>query len=50
MIQRLPEIINVKETYFNEENKQTCNTQNLYILFAFLLITTALLIAVSTYC
>ena len=28
----------------------TCKTQNLYILLAFLLITIALLIAVSIYC
>ena len=30
--------------------KATCKTQNLYILLAFLLITIALLIAVSIYC
>ena len=32
------------------ENKANCKTQNFYILFAFLLITIALLIAVSIYC
>ena len=37
------------ETNFNEK-KATCKTQNLYVLLAFLLITIALLIAVSTYC
>ena len=37
------------QTNFNEENI-TWNTQNFYILLAFLLITTALLIVVSTYC
>ena len=30
--------------------KMVCKTQKLYILFAFLLITIALLIAVSIYC
>ena len=34
---------------FNK-NKTTCKTQNFFILFAFLLITIALLIAVSIYC
>ena len=34
---------------FNEK-KATCKTQNFYILLAFLLITIALLIAVSIYC
>ena len=34
---------------FNEK-KATCETQNFYILLAFLLITIALLIAVSIYC
>ena len=34
---------------FNEE-KAACKTQNFYILLAFLLITIALLIAVSIYC
>ena len=32
------------------EKKATCKIQNFYVLVAFLLITTALLIAVSTYC
>ena len=36
-------------TNFNEK-KPTCKTQNFYILLAFLLITVALLIAVSIYC
>ena len=36
-------------TNFNER-KATSKTQNLYILLAFLLITIALLIAVSIYC
>ena len=36
-------------TNFNEK-KATCKTQNFYILLAFLLITIALLIAVSVYC
>ena len=43
------EIINLKETNFNEKNI-TCKTQSFYILLAFLLITIALLIAVSIYC
>ena len=43
------EIINVKETNFNGKNI-SCKTQNFYILFAFLLITITLLIAVSIYC
>ena len=34
---------------FNEK-KATCETQNFYILLAFLLITIALLIAISIYC
>ena len=34
---------------FNEK-KVTCKMQNLYILLAFLLITIALLVAVSVYC
>ena len=38
-----------KETNFNKK-KATCKTQNFYILLAFLLITIALLIAVSIYC
>ena len=37
------------ETNFNEK-KATFKTQNFYILFAFLLITIALLIAVSIHC
>ena len=36
-------------TNFNEK-KATCKMQNFYILLAFLLITMALLIAVSIYC
>ena len=32
------------------EKKATCKTQNFYILFAFLLITKSLLVAVSIYC
>ena len=32
------------------ETKVTCKTQNFYILLAFLLVTTALLVAVSIYC
>ena len=36
-------------TNFNKK-KVTCKTQNFYILLAFLLITIALLIAVSIYC
>ena len=36
-------------TNFNEKNI-TCKTQNFYILIAFLLITIALLMAVSIYC
>ena len=38
-----------EETNFNEK-KATCKTQNFYILLAFLLISIALLIAVSIYC
>ena len=37
-----------EETNVNEK-KATCKTQNFYILLAFLLITIALLIAVSIY-
>ena len=33
-----------------DERKATCKIQNFYILLAFLLIATSLLIAVSTYC
>ena len=36
-------------TNFNEK-KATCKTRNFYILLAFLLITIALLVAVSIYC
>ena len=36
-------------TKFNEKNI-TCKTQNFYILLGFLVITIALLIAVSIYC
>ena len=36
-------------TNFNEK-KATCKTQNVYVLLAFLLITIALLIAISIYC
>ena len=36
-------------TNFNEK-KLVCKIQNFYILFAFLLITIALLIAVTIYC
>ena len=43
------EITDVEETNFNEKNI-TCKTQIFYILVAFLLITMALLIAVSIYC
>ena len=39
---------NNEKTNFNE--KSTCKTQNFYILLTFLLITIALLIAVSIYC
>ena len=42
-------IINLKETNFNEKNI-TRKTQSFYILLTFLLITIALLIAVSIYC
>ena len=43
------EIINVKETNFNEKYI-TCKTQSLYILLTYLLIAITLLIAVSIYC
>ena len=44
------EIIDVyDETQFNEK-KANCKTQNVYILLTILLITTALLIAISIYC
>ena len=42
------EIRDVEETNFNKKNI-TCKTHNFYILLAFLLITIALLIAVSIY-
>ena len=38
-----------EEINFNEQ-KATCKTKNFYILIAFLLITIALLIALSIYC
>ena len=42
---------NDDETKINfDKKKGTCKTQNFYILIAFLLITIALLIAVSNYC
>ena len=41
--------IDVEETNFNEKNI-TCKTQNFYISLTFLLITIAILIAVSIYC
>ena len=41
-------IIEVKETNFNEK-KVTCNMHRFYVLLAFLLLTIALLIAVSIY-
>ena len=44
------EVINAYDkTNFNEK-RATCKTQNFYILLPYLLITTALLIAVSIYC
>ena len=43
------EIIYAEETNFNEKYI-TCKKQNFYILFAFLFIPTALLIAVNVYC
>ena len=42
------EIIEVKETNFNEK-KVTCKMHRFYVLLAFLLLTIALLIAVSIY-
>ena len=39
-----------KETKTILTNLATCKTQNFYVLLAFLLITIALLIAVSIYC
>ena len=38
------------KTNFNEKKTATCKTQNFYVSLAFLLITIALLIAVSIYC
>ena len=43
------EEIKTTPTSFNEK-KATCKTQGFYILLSFLLITIALLIAVSIYC
>ena len=43
------EVIDLKGTNFNEKNI-TCKKQSFCILLAFLLITIALLIAVSIYC
>ena len=43
------EIVDVKETNFNEKNI-TCKTQSFYILLAFLLFKITLLIVVSIYC
>ena len=45
----IEEEIKTVTTKFNEKNA-ICKTRNLYILFAFLLITIALLIAVSIWC
>ena len=39
----------MEETNFNKKDI-TCETQNFYILLAFLLITMTLLIAISNYC
>ena len=45
------EIIDVEAKSNNKKTKTiTCKMQNFYILLTFLLITTAFLIAVSTYC
>ena len=49
IIESLDEEIKTVQTNFNEK-KATCKTQTFYILLAFLLITIALLIAVSIYC
>ena len=43
------EMIYAEDTNFTQENI-TCKKKNFYILLAFLLITTALLIAVSIHC
>ena len=44
------EIIEETVSIKSNENKANCKTQNFYILLAFLLITIALLIALSIYC
>ena len=49
MCDRIIESYDKETTYFNEQ-KATCKIKNFYILLAFLLITIALLIAVSIYC
>ena len=49
VIESYDEKIKTIPTNFNEK-KVTCKTQSFYILLAFLLITIALLIAVSIYC
>ena len=49
VIKSYDEKIKTIPTNFNEK-KVTCKTQSFYILLAFLLITIALLIAVSIYC
>ena len=49
VIESYDEEIKTIPTSLNEK-KATCKTQNFYFLLAFLLITTALLIAVSDYC
>ena len=49
VIKSCDEEIKTIPTNFNEK-KVTCKTQNFYILLPFLLITIALLIAISIYC
>ena len=49
MLGEIMEEIKTIPTNFNEK-KSVCKIQNFYILFAFLLITIALLIAVTIYC
>ena len=49
VIESYNEEIKTIPTNFNEE-RATCKTQSFYILFTFLLITIALLIAISLYC
>ena len=49
VIELYNEEIKTIRTNFNEKNA-TCEIENIYILLAFLLITIALLIAVSIYC